>query len=304
VYGQPDQINSNVTNSVNIHSIPVKKVHVGDIDIAYKTFGKGDPILLVSGLGGDMNGWPSSTLRNLSSNHTVIVFDNRGVGNTTTGIKPFSIQQFANDTAGLLNSLRIQKSDVLGYSMGSFIAQQLTVTHPQEVNKLIVVAASCGGKEGIPQSPQLVKIANRIVNHIPITLQEVKVVLSSSLGSGWMKLHPNYLESVPIPKAEEDLFAGIPPNTFMQQTKAVQSWMATNWTGVCDELTKISNPTLVIIGSDDVVVPTANSLIIAGKIPGAWLVQIKDAGHALFVQYPDKVNRVLQTFLLTTTNPA
>jgi len=62
----------------------------------------------------------------------------------------------------------------------------------------------------------------------------------------------------------------------MQQIKsidrAVQSWMATNWTGVCEELTKISNPTLVITGTDDVIVPTANSLIIAGKIPGAWLV--------------------------------
>jgi pimeloyl-ACP methyl ester carboxylesterase len=89
----------------------------------------------------------------------------------------------------------------------------------------------------------------------------------------------------------------------MQQTKAVQSWMATNWRSVCDELAKISNPTLVIIGSDDAIIPTANSLIIAGKIPGAWLVQIKDAGHELFMQYPDKINKVLQTFLSTTTNP-
>jgi pimeloyl-ACP methyl ester carboxylesterase len=104
----------------------------------------------------------------------------------------------------------------------------------------------------------------------------------------------------PFQKAE-DLFAGIPPNTQMQQITAVQSWMATNWTGVCGELTKISNPTLVITGTDDVAVASANSLIIAGKIPGAWLVQIKDAGHQLPEQYPDKVNRVLQTFLSSTT---
>ena len=70
----------------------------------------------------------------------------------------------------------------------------------------------------------------------------------------------------------------------------------TNWRGICDELTKISNTTLIITGTHDNNVPSANSLIIAGKIPGAWLIQIKDAGHALFVQYPDKVNRVLQTF--------
>jgi pimeloyl-ACP methyl ester carboxylesterase len=77
--------------------------------------------------------------------------------------------------------------------------------------------------------------------------------------------------------------------------------MATNWTGVCEELTKISNPTLVITGTDDVIVPTANSLIIAGKIPGAWLVQIKDAGHVP-LQYPDKLDKVLQVFLSTTTD--
>ncbi|HKG30159.1 MAG TPA: alpha/beta hydrolase [Nitrososphaeraceae archaeon] len=96
------------------------------------------------------------------------------------------------------------------------------------------------------------------------------------------------------------MFSGIPPNTIKQQNDISQNWMATNWNGICDELTKISNPTLIVTGTEDNNVPTANSLIIAGKIPGAWLVQIKDAGHALFVQYPDKVNRILQTFLLLT----
>ena len=62
---------------------------------------------------------------NLSSNQTVIVFDNRGVGNTTTGTKPFSIQQLANDTAGLLDALKIQKADVLGYSVGATVLNSL-----------------------------------------------------------------------------------------------------------------------------------------------------------------------------------
>jgi pimeloyl-ACP methyl ester carboxylesterase len=156
-YGQPDQINSNVTNSLNIQNIPVKKVHVGDIDIAYKMFGKGDPILLVSPAQADMNAWEPSILRDLSTNHTVIVFDNRGVGNTTTGNRPFSIQQFANDTAGFLDALKIQSADIFGYSQGSLVAQQLTITHPEKVNRLILVAASCGGKESVPPSPQLLR---------------------------------------------------------------------------------------------------------------------------------------------------
>jgi len=68
-------------------------------------------------------------------------------------------------------------------------------------------------------------------------------------------------------------------------------------------LASVSSPTLIISGTDDNNVPSGNSLIIAAKIPGAWLVHIKDAGHALMSQYPDKFNKVLQTFLSTTTNP-
>jgi pimeloyl-ACP methyl ester carboxylesterase len=294
----------NATDSPNIQNIPVKRVHVGDIDIAYKTFGKGEPILLVSGVGGDMNAWDPSTLRVLSSNHTVIVFDNRGVGNTTTGSKPFSIQQFANDTAGLLDALKIRKADVLGYSMGSFVAQQLTVTNPEKVNRLILVAASCGGKEGIPQSPQLQKmasdVANKFINNISVSQEEMKSLISASLGPGWIRLNPESLETIPEAK---DLLASITPNSNLKQIKAIQSWFATNWSGICSQLTKLSNPTLVIIGTDDVAVPTANSLVIAEKIPGAWLVQIKDAGHAIPSQYPDKINRVLQTFLSVTAPP-
>jgi pimeloyl-ACP methyl ester carboxylesterase len=136
-YGQPAQMNSNVTNSLNIQNIPVKKVHVGDIDIAYKTFGKGEPFLLISGAGMNMDAWEPSTLKSLSTNHTVVIFDNRGVGNTTTGTKPFSVQQFANDTASLLDALKIQKVDVLGFSQGSFTAQQLIVTHPESFRRYL-----------------------------------------------------------------------------------------------------------------------------------------------------------------------
>ena len=113
--------------------------------------------LLIDGIGAKMDSWDPSILRNLSTNHTVIVFDNRGVGNTTTGTKPFSVQQFANDTAGLLEALKIQKANVLGHSLGSFIAQQLAVTHPEKIDRLLLVAAACGGKESIPPSLQDIK---------------------------------------------------------------------------------------------------------------------------------------------------
>jgi pimeloyl-ACP methyl ester carboxylesterase len=294
-YGQQqpkNQMNSNnITNSLDIQSIPVKKVHVGDIDIAYKTFGKGDPILLISGSGNAMDLWSSSMLQGLSSNHTVIIFDNRGVGNTTSGIKPFSIQQFANDTVGLLDALKIQKADVLGFSMASFIAQQLTLMHPEKVNRLILYGASCGGQEGIPQSPQVVKIISDLVNN---RTQDVSAFLSITFPPEWIKEYPDYLES--FPKSAEI----VPPTTLVKQFNAVEKWLDTNWSGVCSQLPNISKPTLIITGTEDVAVPAANSLILAQKIPGAWLVQIKGAGHGLMYQYPEEFSSILLTFLSTT----
>ena len=82
--------------------------------------------------------------------------------------------------------------------------------------------------------------------------------------------------------------------------KAGISWVASDWDGACDGLAKINKPLLVIAGTDDnLYVPHGNSLVIASKVPGAWLVQIKDAGHAVPVQYPDEVGKILQTFLST-----
>src|SRR5215831_3525296 len=302
-YGQTNQTNTNNVNPLNIQNIPVKKVQVGDIDIGYKTFGNGEPFLLISGSGMKMDGWEPSILKNLSTNHTVIVFDPRGVGNTTTGTKPFSIQQFANDTAGLLDALKIQKADVLGFSLGSYVAQQLVVTHPEKVNRLLLVAASCGGRESIPQSPQVVRFYVEMIknstNNIPITPQDVRMDTFISMGSAWMKSHPNLLQGVPEHLNFSE-FSGLPLNTFKEYYGTILAWISTNWSGVCDKLTRVSSPTLIISGTDDITVPTANSLIIATKIPDAWLVHIKDAGHAIMYQYPDKFNKVLQTFLSTT----
>ena len=278
------------TSSVDVQNIPAKKVHVGDIDIAYKVFGKGDHILLISGSGLVMDAWDPTILRDLSSNHTVIIFDNRGVGNTTAGDKPFSIVQFANDTAGLLDALKIQKADVLGFSMASFIAQELVLLHPDKVNRLVLYGASCGGKENIPQNPEVVRILSDIVNN---RLQDQEKALSVSYPLSWIKSHPN----ITSPQSKEI----ISPDTLKKQFNIVEDWFATNWNGVCSQLSKISVPTLVVTGTEDVAVPPDNSLIIAQKIAGSWLVQIKGAGHGLMYQYPEKLSKVLQTFLTVTT---
>ena len=306
VYGQPvpDQMNTNTTNSVNMQDIPLEKVHVGDIDVAYKMFGKGDPIILFNGASDGMDAWDPSFLTGLSSNHTVIAFDSRGIGNTTAGSKPYTMQQLANDTAGLLDALKIPKADVMGYSLGSNTAQAFTISYPEKVNSLILVASTCGGKDGIDQPPEFKKLqadtVNKSLHNIPIT-QELKALNVASLGSGWVKLHP---ESVDIPAnttSLQQLKPGLPPEIANNQNNVGHAWTATNWSGACDELAKLAKPTLVIAGTDDnYYVPHGNALILAGKIPGAWLVQIKDAGHAVMNQYPAEISKILNTFLSTT----
>ena len=168
VYGQtdPNQTNSNSTNSVNLQDIPLEKVHVGDIDVAYKMFGKGDPIILFNGASDNMDAWDPSLLKGLSSNHTVIVFDQRGIANTTAGSRPYTYQQLANDTAGLLDALKIPKADVMGYSLGSYLAQQLTMMYPDKVNSLVLVGSSCGGKDSISKPPEFLKLQSDVVTQI------------------------------------------------------------------------------------------------------------------------------------------
>ena len=303
----PNQTNSNTTNSVNMQDIPLKKVHVGDIDVAYKMFGKGDPIILFNGASDNMDAWDPSLLKGLASNHTVIVFDQRGIANTTAGSRPYTYQQLANDTAGMLDALKIPKTDVMGYSLGSYLAQQLTLMYPNKVNSLILVGSSCGGKDHTPKPPEFIKLQSEIVNkslhNIPITHEEIKSLVSASVGSGWARLHP---ESLNIPAnitTLQQLKPGLPPEIVNNQNNVGKHWEDNpNWSGACDELAKLAKPTLVITGTDDTFYqPHVNSLKIAEKIPGAWLVQIKNAGHAVVDQYPAEIGKILNTFLLTTT---
>lgn len=95
----------------------------------------------------------------------------------------------------------------------------------------MLISASSGGKESIPHSPEVPKKVidgvNKIANDTPVAPQEIKALLSQSLGSGWLELHPNFLETIPIPEAK-DLFPNITPNNNLKQLKAGEDWMATN----------------------------------------------------------------------------
>ncbi len=96
------------------------------------------------------------------TNHTIIVFDNRGTGQTNVGTKTFSIRQFPDYAAGLLDALHIKGADIPGTSLGSFVAQELALNYPNKVDKLILSATYCGGNRTVYPSGKISKNANSL----------------------------------------------------------------------------------------------------------------------------------------------
>jgi pimeloyl-ACP methyl ester carboxylesterase len=276
-----------------INNISTQMVKVGDIEIAFKQLGSGSdtPIVLITGCCLTMDMWSPTLLKDLSKNRTVIIFDNRGAGESTLGASPFSIKQFANDTVGLLNALKIQKADVLGASMGSFIAQELALTNPNRVDRLILTASACNGNEGLLESPQVKQALNIMTNaSSQPSREEIDKITGTYFPPDWFKANPNYQEYVPIAKKP------VYPEIIQKQINAIENWSDK---GTCDTLTNITHPTLVIVGTDDIWTPAANSLTIAERIPGAWLIAIGGAGHGLIYQYHDTFSGMVSTFLQT-----
>ena len=192
----------------------------------------------------------------------------------------------------------------MGYSLGSFIAEQFTMMYLDKVNSLTLVVATCGGKDDIPKPPEFKKlqadIVNNSLNNVPISQEEMKSLSAASLGSGWIKLHPESL-NIPANITFQQMKPGLSPATMNNQNNVGLAFTAPNWSGACDELAKLAKPTLVIAGTDDdLYVPHANALVIAGKVPGAWLVQFKNAGHAVMNQYPEEIGKILNTFISST----
>ena len=260
-----------------------RMVPVGDIDIAYKVFGKGDPLLLIMGYSGTMDLWAIDVLKELASQYKVIIFDNRGMGKTTASDKEFTIELFADDTRGLLDALGIERAHVLGWSLGTYIAQELTLRHPDGVEKLILYAGDCGGKEAIYPSSEILDLLR---DTSAPTQERGKKLLTTLFPQKWLKEHPDprtYFPEITETSSPENI------------ERQYQAWQ--NWKGTHSRLAKITQPTLLITGANDINTPWQNSVMMVNLIPGAWLVQLKGRGHGVMYQYPKKFSRIVLTFL-------
>jgi len=248
----------------------VETVRVEDIDVAFKQFGEGEPLVMITGYSTTMDTWDPDFLQALASKFKVVVFDNRGMGKTTAGTAPFTIDRFADDTAGLIRALGFGSAHVLGWSIGGDIALDVAVRHPDQVLKVVSYAGDCGG-------PQKVN-APRYKNVLK-SLQDVDAPAKRVLGAlypGWyMEANPDYSARFPWPRSMSD------PRNISRQNKAYEEWA-----GIYEELPRIDRPVLVSGGDLDVSTPWANASILRDRIPDATVVEFKGAGHGLQYMYP------------------
>jgi pimeloyl-ACP methyl ester carboxylesterase len=171
--------------------------------------------------------------------------------------------------------------------MGGFIAQQLALTYPDKVDNLILYTTSCGGPNDRPTPPEVMQIITNTSMSQEERMQKLAPLFFAP--ANWFKAHPDYLNYFRIPKEFP-----IPQQIHLQQLDA-----AATWTGTCNALSSITQPTLVIVGTDDDAAP--DSLTLAEGIPGSWLIRIRDAGHGLMYQHPDEFNMILMTFLCSVS---
>src|SRR3970282_26262 len=130
------------------------KVEVNDINIYYEIHGEGEPLLLIEGIGYSSWMW-FSQITDFSREYKVIVFANRGVGNTYKPDSEYTIETMAEDAAGLLKALGLDSAHVLGVSMGGFIGQELALKYPDMVRSLALVSTSFGGEDNMPRGSNL-----------------------------------------------------------------------------------------------------------------------------------------------------
>ncbi len=218
----------------------IYQVHANGIKIGYKLIGSGEPLVMIMGLGGTMDNWPQEVVEALSRKYQLILLDNRGMGYTSANDTAFTNKLFADDVIGLLATLGVKKTNILGFSMGSVITQELLLNYSQGLNKAVIYATSTDG------------------NKVAKTLK------------GKTSDNP----------------------TVMRQIEAT-----THWKTPLDKLPNIKNQVMLIVGTSDTIVGIESSKTIASAIPGAWLVQFKQATHNLIFEAPAEFAKIVLTFL-------
>ena len=269
---------------------------VGAIDLYYDEQGSGDPLLLVMGLAADSAAWMFQ-LPDFARHYRTIVFDNRGVGRSAKPPGPYTIHEMADDTAGLLDVLGIARAHVVGVSMGGMIAQELALRHPDRVRGLVL---ACTYPEPDAEVERQREFSVAQFGGTVAADGEMRIDLTALDPMLFFQhLLPRVFNQAfidqELPKLMQ-LFSGALQYGFsmealLGQVAAVMGHRAT------ERLHQIKARTLVITGDADLLIPPANSRVLAENIPNAKLVTIPGGSHGFNFETPEIFNREVLDFL-------
>jgi pimeloyl-ACP methyl ester carboxylesterase len=260
------------------------KVRVNDIEMNYELHGEGEPLVLIMGLTGSLEGW-RPLLPAFVGEYQALIFDNRGAGLTDKPVGPYSMPMMADDTAGLMDALGIDAASVYGMSMGGMIAQELALRHPQKVKALVLGCTTPGGPNSVPK-PQ--KIVEELASIAKVSVEEgLEIVLRWLFTEEFIAANPQQVREITLNAFD----LRIPRHAAQAQRAAIDAH------DTYDRLPQIRAPTLVIAGGEDEFVPSANSPILAQRIPGAELVTYPKARHGYFYEVAAEATAAVLDFL-------
>lgn len=247
--------------------------------IAYRVLGKeeGIPLVLLPGLGGSMDDWDPAVTDGLAKKFKVIIFDNKGVA-SSKGVTPNTIQTMADDAVDFINALNLNKVNIMGFSMGGFIAQRIVLTHPSLINKVILTGTGPQGAIGLSNLPNIVAGTAGLSPEASF-LKFGFTESAQSIAEGKASFARVQLRTkdrdVPLNDAASN-----------SQFTAVLAWAQPN-ADALTEIQKIKNPVLIVHGENDLPVSVQNAKNMAQNLDQAELVIFPDSGHASFYQYHD-----------------
>jgi pimeloyl-ACP methyl ester carboxylesterase len=257
---------------------------VNGINIYYETQGKGEPLLLIMGLGANTTGW-ASQIPVLSREYQVIAFDNRGAGRSDKPNEPYSIGQMADDARGVLDALRIESAHVFGMSLGGMIAQELVLRYPRRVRSLILGGTMAGGPTAVFAGPEVVQQFISLAG-LPV-IQAIEAGLALLYSDDYVKTHKGEL----VRRALLNAHLMAPMYAIQRQFMAIIGF------NTVSRLGDIVVPALVLSGTADRVMPRQNAQVLVEGIRGAQLVELDGAGHGFLVEKADEVNASVLGFL-------
>ncbi|MFI1727201.1 alpha/beta fold hydrolase [Streptomyces sp. NPDC020489] len=260
---------------------PTRSVSAHGEDFAYRELGpaEGVPLILLIHLAGVLDNWDPRVVDGLAASRRVITFDNRGVGGSS-GSTPDTIEEMARDAVLFIRALGFDQVDLLGLSMGGFIAQVIAEAEPRLVRKVILAGTGPAGGPGIDKVPALTVQATL---KGALTRQDPKLSLFFTATASGKQAGRDFLERLKERTQDRDKDISLP--SFRAQLKAIKRWGRQ----APSDLSKIHQPILVANGENDRMVPSQNTLDLAARLPRSELVPLyPDAGHGGIFQYHDE----------------